>query len=81
MSRLMGGILGSLLMLIPAALLLLASQGRTCSNKWLLTCTPGSDAVFTAQLIGGLLLILGPTWDTEPVPTWHLIWDGPPFSD
>lgn len=60
MSRLTGGILGGLFMLVPAALILLASEGRTCSNKWLLTCTPGSDAVFTAQLVGAALLVAGP---------------------
>ena len=59
MTRMMGGILGSLLMLVPAALMLVTSQGQSCSDDWW-TCTPGSDAARTIQMIGVALLIVGP---------------------
>ncbi len=54
-----GGFVGSLLMLIPAGLILATSQAQNCDRYWH-TCSPGSDAAFTAQMIGGLLLITGP---------------------
>lgn len=59
MSSMMGGILGSLVMLIPAGLILALSQAQSCDRYWY-TCSPGSDAAFTAQMIGGALLITGP---------------------
>ena len=59
MSRMVGGFLGSLLMLIPAGLILATSQAQNCDRYWY-TCSPGSDAAFTAQMIGGALLITGP---------------------
>ena len=59
MSSMMGGILGSLVMLIPAGLILALSQAQNCDRYWY-TCSPGSDAAFTAQMIGGGLLIVGP---------------------